>query len=106
MMPRSHEQGAEIMSGIQMVDKQAEEVQNDNKYPPGMIAEYQRLALKELETPLTPEEKSRLQELIAQIEAIGCADPRNQHMQAHCEELEARLEQIRRKAETLLDADR
>jgi len=78
----------------------------DGKYPPGLIAEYQRLALMALTTPLTADEQTRLQALMEQIVAIDQEDPQTKTLQARYEALDARLERMRLKAETLLSAKR
>lgn len=77
-----------------------------HKYPADLIDQYQKLALKGLETSLSMEEQAQFQALTTQIEAIESVDPAAQQMKEYCEGLEARLESIRRKAEMLIDARR
>lgn len=76
------------------------------KYPPELIEEYQQLALKALETPLSPAEQARLQAAMDQINAIDMADPSAKLWREACDRIEAELAEIRRKAEALIAAKR
>jgi hypothetical protein len=72
------------------------------EYPSGLVEEYQFLALKELRSPLSAVEQTRLQDLIEQISAIDRDSPSAQVMREECDRLEAELESIRLKAEAIL----
>lgn len=74
------------------------------KYPPGLIAAYQELALKELDECLSVDEQARLQSLRNQIYEIDRQDPGFKVMQQYLDALEAELKDMRRQAEALPNA--
>ena len=79
-----------------------ETARDHNRYPVALIVEYRRLAMKELLNPLSDTEKTRLQEIMDEIDEIDRQHPSTQVMNESLQRLDTRLDEIGLKIERLI----
>jgi hypothetical protein len=74
----------------------------ESHYPPELLKEYHALTDKKLLSSLTFEEEARLATIETELAERDRTDPAFLTWKTQCEEMQAKLDQIRREAETLL----
>ncbi|HLK57328.1 MAG TPA: hypothetical protein VKU00_12235 [Chthonomonadaceae bacterium] len=77
---------------------------SDKRYPELLNAEYNMLVQAQWQRALTPEEKTRLEEIRAQINAIDAASGADALWQRQMAQIREQLAEIRREVEALPDA--